>query len=134
MTYIIVTIIVFVAFYLFSTTKKENSTLKQEPFGKKFKLLVDTLGNNLWGGQQFILMKKSDRQYFIQKSKMPNNESHIYIVYRPNTLNLDFYEKVAGITVKYSKTYNISDSTIEKQKEIAMDFATNVRLFGKMEY
>jgi hypothetical protein len=134
MTYIIVAIIGFVAFYLFSRNKEEKTTLEQEPFGKKFKILVDSLGNNLWGGQQFILMKKSDRQYFIQKSKLPDNESHIYIVYRPNTLHLDFYEKVAGITVKYSKTYNISISTSEKQAEIAKDFATNVRLLGKMEY
>ena len=70
MTYIIVTIIGFIAFYLFSRNKEEKTTLEQETFGKKFKILVDTLGNNLWGGQQFILMKKSDRQYFIQKSKI----------------------------------------------------------------
>lgn len=134
MVYIIMIVIGFGIAYLFSSTKNETSKLKEEPFGKKFKVLVDRLGSNLWDGEKFILIKKSARQYFIQKSKLPNNEGHVFIVCRPNTINLDFYEKVAGVTVKYSKMYNISDSSINNQNRIANDFATEVRLLGKMEY
>lgn len=120
--------------YLFSKQKGESVKLNQEAFGEKFKVLVDELGNNLWGGEKFILMKKSDRQYFIQKNKLPQNESHVSVFYRPNTLDLDFYEKVAGVIVKHSKTYRISDSSLNNQTKIANDFASEVRLLGKMEY
>lgn len=134
LTIIIFIIIGVVVSSMINKSKEKSIKLEQEPFGKKYKVLVDALGTHLWGGEKFILMKKNERQYFIQKSKLPNNESHIYIVNRKNTLNLDFYEKVAGITVKYSKNYDISDSSTINQNTIAKDFASSVRLLGKMEY
>jgi hypothetical protein len=141
---ILISVIIIIVFYnvlskpdkidVKRNVNSNNTKDKIEPFGRKFKTLVDCLGSKLWNGERFILMKQSNRQYFIQKNKLPNNESYIYIVYRTNTINLDFYEKIAGVKVTYSKTYDISDSSNISQEKIASDFANNVRLLGKMEY
>ncbi|WP_417363651.1 hypothetical protein [Galbibacter sp.] len=133
MLYVVMFIIGFVIVYFISKINGESKTLKEEPFSRKFKIFVDTLGQQLWNGQQFILMKKNERQFFIQKSKIPNNESHVSIIYRLSSLHLEYYENTAGVITDYKKTYNISrDITGERQKQLAQDFAQQVMLYGKI--
>ena len=133
-TIIIFIIIGFIVSYLINGSNQENNKLNEEPFGKKFKALIDELARKLWDGENHILMKKSNRQYIIQKSKTYHFESHIYVTYRPSSLNLAYYEKSAGVETKYSKTYNISNITIQGQIELAKDFANQVYVNGKMKF
>jgi hypothetical protein len=111
-----------------------NNLNQNETFGKKYKVLIDELAKKLWDGENHILKKKSERQYFIQKSKTHHFESHIYVVYRTNTLSLEYYEKSVGVETNYKKMYNISDITIDGQVRLAEDFANQVFVNGKIKF
>ncbi len=135
MGYLVISAAVFLFLYLIDKNRlKTKEVNNQNPFGKEFKILIDTLAENLWEGQNFILMKKNQRQYFIQKSKLPYNESHIFLIYRQKSIHLDYYEKVAGVELTYKKTYSLSEKNAKMQKSIANDFSNNVRLYGEIKF
>ena len=132
--WIIATIISFVIIYFISTSNSEKKKLNERPFGTHFKILVDELGSSLWKGEEFILMKKDAREFYIQKSKTLSKQSHVHIIYRPSTLHLEYYENLVGVVTKYSKTYNIENITSNRQISIAEDFAKNVSVNGKIDF
>ena len=134
--WIIATIISFVIIYFISTSNSEKKQLNERPFGTHFKVLVDELGNKLWKGEQFILMKKDTREFYIQKSKTLSKISHVQIIYKPSTLHLTYYENFMDIETKYSKsyTYNIENLTSDIQKRMAEDFSKNISVNGKVDF
>lgn len=132
--WIIATIISIGIFYLISTSNSKKKQLNERPFGTHFKVLVDELGSRLWKGEQFILMKKDAREFYIQKSKTLSKQSHVQVIYRPSTLYLEYYENLVGVVTKFSKTYNIENITPDGQKQIADDFTKNVNINGKIDF
>lgn len=133
-TIVIFIIIGFIVSRIINGSREDNNKLDEEPFGKKFKTLIDELATNLWEEEKYILMKKSNRQYIIQKSKTYNFESHIYVIYRVNTLYLEYYEKSIGVEIKFKKTYNILNITTQDQIELAKNFSNQVYANGKMMF
>ncbi|MGY0426804.1 MAG: hypothetical protein ACWIPI_08260 [Polaribacter sp.] len=134
--WIIATIISFVIIYFISASNSEKKQLNDRPFGTHFKILVDELGNRLWKGEKFILMKKDTREFYIQKSITLSKISYVQIIYKPSTLHLTYYANFMDIETKYSQsyTYNIENLTSDVQKRIAEDFSKNVSVNSKVDF
>lgn len=122
-------------FYFISNSASESQYLKQNPFGENYKVLIDTLGGNLYPNEEFMFMQKDSRHFYIQKSKTLSTASHIEIVYRKNSIYLNYYQNMMEMVTTYSQTYNDTESmSSDMQINIAKDFVHNVKTKGRIKY
>ncbi|UMB52622.1 hypothetical protein MKD41_09760 [Lutibacter sp. A64] len=122
---LIIIIILLIVVYIIVERIVENNYLIENPFGTKFKVLVDELGIQLFKNTEFRLLKKSNRHYILVRNNSPELYYYIEIFYRKTSVYLNFNDTfLLGGTDTFSEKYiNIPAKISEEQQlKMAKDF------------